>query len=748
MSTPIHNIDQITCSLYVGDQVSIYSFDYDYQPSVGTKITIYFVSQGGTYNVPTTINQNATILSVLQKTQITIGSALFAMYPLSYELDLNVERKVLKVEFVDDTFMLENYHVVLTGTFCGDRVYPLGAPVDPRTDAQRVAQALDGTVQNIKNQTITLDVEYHFSDFIPKLNLAFPRSVIVNASWDDTITKPFVGTFRQVLDAWTQYHNLVYYFEEGSLTINNPQSLNITFPTIPADAIAAKQSESLSNTFTATACVAFNQDGGQYGANGVGTESSSLALYPAGAEFDLPQPIVDLNQVAAAAYGQEYWFVYNYLRGTATTECGWTRIILSEIPAGTLKQSITLLNGDGIASFDTSVFNQRFQFYSQYGKDIAGRYYMSEDQGGSIYSQQTYKWYDQTAGQTFNLQALLNSNTPTLPIEFYLEGVNPGNGYIDGTAINRYYAGVQANGNRLLFKDTRNIDLTTPFTLSTTQASLITTYYTALTQGIQGSSALPYDQIGAGNIQYVTFKEQIIDTTTIPGSPTDDQVNLFLPAYPVINLVGLKAGSPIQANAPNGSNNLVTTTQPGNITTTNSLTTLAQPDANIYYPKYLFCASQSSLGKAGSRGAYRHRFNSRTQSVDTPTPFSVNKGAANVYSISRALSFLALPAQGGASDQAANILTKTSTPQIQSLKQLDFSLNYYYPGIPTSRFITNGLTSMSVAISEGGVTASYTFSNSMLDITSRDETIFFDNLEKNMRNSWIRQYNPPQNTQF
>lgn len=750
MSTQIHTIDQVSCSLYVGDRAYIYSFDYDYDPREGVKITIYFVTENGVYNIPATLNADCPFLSVIQKSQISIGTAQFSMYPLSYSLDQDVARKVLKVDFIDETFLLSNYYIVLTGTYCGDRVYALGSPVDNRTDAQRVAAALDPIVQNIRNQATSLDIEYHFSDFLAKLTLALPR-VTVNAAWDDTITKPFVGSFREVLDDWVQYHNLIYYFEEGALVINNPQSLNITFPAIPADALTIKQSESLQNTFTATSSVVFAQDGGQVGANG--NTTTSISLYPVGAEFDLPQQTVDLNQVAAAAYGQEYWFIWNYLNGTATNECGWTRIGVNQL-VGTLLTSVQNLLGNtsagGLAYLNEDVFNQRFDFYSQYGKTIAGRYYLSSDQGGSIYSQQTYQWFNQTNGTTFSLSALLNGAAgPALSLGYYLDGVTPGNGYLEGTPINRYYPGVLANGNRLVYVDNRQVDLLTPFSLTDAQKGLLQTYYKNLAgEGITASSALDYSQVSPGNIRYIVFQDQVIDTTVIPAGPTDAQVALFNPASSIVNLVGVKQGAVVQSNAENGANNLITTTAGSSVVNAGTVTTLAQPNANLYYAKIAQCFSQSSLGKAGSRGAFGHHFNPRTLSPDSIVPFSLNKTAANAYTLARNLSQLQIPAQGGATDPATNILTKTSTSQIQSRKTLEFSLNYFYPGIPPSRFITNGLTSLSVSITEGGLTASYVFSNSMLDVTSRDDAIFFDKLQMNLRNSLLRQYNPQSNTSF
>lgn len=763
MATTIHNIDQITCSLYVGDKAYIYSFDYSYVPTEGTKITIYFVNESGVYNVPQLVSSNAAaaILSVVQKVQITIGGALFSMYALSYELDEDVNRKILKVEFIDDTFRLKNYHVVLTGDGCGDRVFQLGEPVDPRTDAQKIQDSIDGTVQNIRNQAISTDIEYPFGEFLAIVQQAFPT--IIRGAWDNNITKPFVGDFRSVLDAWCQYLNLIYYFEEGFLVINNPQSLNITFPAIPINATSVRQSESLENTFTATAAVTFKQDGGQFGDSGtVATELgttetngvivTNLGLFPVGSQVNLAQTPVNLNQVAAAAYGQEYWFLYNYMQGTAQAECGWTTVALSQIPTSSLRTSIATLlgnaSGGGIAYLNEDVYNQRFQFYQQYGAQIAGRYYLSDDQGGGIYGQENYKWFNQTNGQSFDLQQLLAGNAgDNLPISYFSQGID--GAYVEGTAINQYYPGVSADGNRLVYKDERSINLTGIFVLNDGQKALINTYAQSLIIGLEGSEALDYSQVGGLNTRYIVFPNQLINTT--PGYvPSLTQVqnltSTFLPANPVVNILGVKSSTLIQSNAPNGSNNIITTKGVKSVTNTNTLTTLADPIANIYFNKLNACYSQSSLAQAGTRGAFEHRLNLRQLSTDTPVLFSVNRTSDNSYTVLRNLSYLSLPAQGGATDAAANILTKTSLPQLQSLKKLSFTTNYFISAIPASSFISNGLTSLSVSISADGLDASYEFSNSMLYIPNTE--IFFDNLARNMRNSWVRQYNPQQNATF
>ena len=768
MSTLIHNAPAITCSLYVGDQSSIYSFDYSYVPTEGTKITIYFVNPDGVYNVPALVSSasSAPILNLIQKVQITIGGALFSMYALSYELDEDVDRRILKVDFIDDTFRLAKYYVTLTGTFCGDNVYSLGAPVDPRTDAQRVAQAIDPTVQNVKNQSITLDMEYHFSDFLAVLQQVFPTQV--NATWDDSITKPIVGDFRSVLDAWCKYHNLVYYFEEGYLVINNPQSLNITFPPIPVDALAVKQSESLDNTFTATASVTFNQDGGQFGDNGTidtkfgttaanGVVTTSLGLFPAGADILLPQITPNPNQLVAAAFGQEYWFLYNYTNGTADVECGWTRVNTNQISGADLQQSVqTLLGGTtngGLSYLDETVFNQRFQYYSQYGSQIAGRYYFSDDQAGAIYAQQGFSWYNQTNGQNFNLQDLLaNKAGDSLQMGYYLDGVTPGSGIWEGTKINQFFPGLTLGGNRLVYKDQRVIDLQTPFTLNSLQQSLVHTWFSNLVNGYTSSDGMDFSQVASNgdNIRYVVFQDQVIDSTQIPTPANTTQwqnlTNLFQPATAQINLLGVKTSTVIQSNAPNGTNNIAVSTAPQAVTNFNTLTTLAEPIANIYFTKFGTCASQSSLAQANIKGAFGHRFNPRTLSVDTPVLYSVTRTSSNSYSVLRNLSYLQIPVQGGPSDPASNILVKTSLPQLQSRKEISFTTNYFIPTIPISRFISNGLTSLSVAISSQGVDTSYVFSNSMLFIP--DTEVFFDQLERNMRNSWVRQYNPAQNATF
>ncbi len=104
-------------------------------------MTLFFVNQQGVYTKPQ--------LLPLQKEFIRIGPAQFTMYPVSSSLQMRSGRRVIAVDFVDEFFKLNNYYVVLTGRGCGTNVFQLGSSVDTRTNAEKLADALDPEAQQI-----------------------------------------------------------------------------------------------------------------------------------------------------------------------------------------------------------------------------------------------------------------------------------------------------------------------------------------------------------------------------------------------------------------------------------------------------------------------------------------------------------------------------------------------------------------------------------------------------------------------
>jgi hypothetical protein len=85
-----------------------YIYDVNFQPSIGagpSRLTISVVSEDGNYGTAT--------LTVRQPSQINIGTINLNMYPVKYTKKESEQGKILQVEFVDGSFILEKIYVGL-----------------------------------------------------------------------------------------------------------------------------------------------------------------------------------------------------------------------------------------------------------------------------------------------------------------------------------------------------------------------------------------------------------------------------------------------------------------------------------------------------------------------------------------------------------------------------------------------------------------------------------------------------------
>lgn len=85
-----------------------YIYDVNYQPSIGkdpSRLTISLVSEDGNYASPS--------LTVKQASQINIGGIGLNMYPVKYTKKESDQGKILQVEFVDGSFILDKFYVGL-----------------------------------------------------------------------------------------------------------------------------------------------------------------------------------------------------------------------------------------------------------------------------------------------------------------------------------------------------------------------------------------------------------------------------------------------------------------------------------------------------------------------------------------------------------------------------------------------------------------------------------------------------------
>jgi hypothetical protein len=655
----------------------------------------------------------------LQKAQIRIGFTQFSLYVVASDIQLASGRRVMQVTFVDETYQLEKYEVVPVGKGCGFNVFPLGTPVDNRTQQQKLATALNKEAQQISDFTLFPDLEYDFDSFLAVLRQKF--NVSIGASYNTTLKAPIWGTFRQVLDGWCQMMNLSWFFESGVLKIFNPSTLFITLPTQPPDALEYNSSEDVRDTHGKTFYNWFQQEGGSYQLNQTSNDNGNIlvsvvTLYPIGYEYGLDQTSLDLNQVAAAQYGQEFWILYNYYKGTLS-KCGWTTNIGGA--ANTINTSASTLGGNVVA-VDEALSQQLFDAYEQYGSETAGRWYLSNNVSDlAIY--ENYNWFDESQGQIFSFE---NVDDKAIKLDF-LYPTTSSLGVIPGTSINQAYQGVNYFGNRLAYKD--DYKRTLSLTLTEEQKKTVSNLYDSFV--IKGSEAANYSGLPANN--YMMYSNIDVSSIVSLFKEIDDTVSKqFKPRFTSFPTKGVKSADYIsQKNSqkePDGVNIVSSNSGPTVVSNTSVIKTLKEGAYTVYYNKYQKCGSAHSDGNY-----FGHKFISNQISSDNQIGITFQKLKNNTYRINRDFSVV--------DNLVQNPYMQTmSQPRSFLTKKVSFTLNYFYQ-VP-SNFLTNGLVGMNVSVGDNGVTSSCSFSNEVLSVP--DPANRFSEFEQSIRNSWIRKYTP------
>lgn len=750
----MRNLERVSCSLNLG---LIYNLEYSYSPDSGVSVTLFFVNDSGEYSKPNMLP--------LQKAHISIGGLNLSLYPKQYKISKSSGRRIMQVEFVDETFLLDNYYIVLTGRGGrGRNIYELGSPVDKRSSAQKINDALDKEAQNIKEFTEFQDLEYKFDDFLLILKRHFPVSI--NATYDATITRPSVGSFRSVLSDWCGFYNLSFYFENSQIKICDPTTLNISLPQQPQDAISFEESESIEGTYTKTVSNYFQQEGGEKeltetleedaetgDTNSAGGSTSNtikyLNLLPPGYEFNLPQTSLDLNQVAAAMYGEEFWFLYNLANDTLG-ECGWT------------KKNGPSYFGYLLAEVDEQEFREKFNAYFNYGQNIAGKWYLSSRVDDLTILMDT-RWFSEADGQVFDMNSSLAEERAITPI--YLEPADFEINKIKDTVINEYFPGINFVGKRVAFYDSKDNGKIAAFTLTDEVKDVIKKTYRAYVP--TGNESMDFSNLPnlPSNKVYVGYNSGFIsESGAIPpeiGNLFDiikkgDMRKYFLPRYANYPIKGVRLKSAINQkdlkNQPKNVRPISNDPTPLSAPSTGQPTPVAgvgRPSSSqgqagpqilsntsvikvkkegtysVYYDKYSNCVSASSSGDL-----FGHRYEPRTLSGDAEIKYTLSK-RGDIYILERDLSEISL---------------LLNNPFLQSLAQgrtfptktVSFTLNYFY-NVPLN-FLSNGLVSMQMSVSENGVMSSYTFSNGVFQIPNVEND--FIKYEQNIKNSWIRKYTP------
>ena len=705
MST--RSLGEVYCSLNLGLP---YSINYDWSAQ-GSAITIFFVNQTGNYQRPL----------YMQKAQIRVGSASFSMYVVASDIQLSDGRRVMSVDFVDEVFQLDNYLVTLVGRGCGFNTFQLGRPVDNRSAAQKQATAPDPVAQQIAELTQFEDLEYTFNDFLTVLRQKF--TVQVNTSFNTDVTNQFTGTFREVLDSWCAFYNFSWFFENSIIKIFNPLTLFINLPTQPTNAIEFNSSEDVRDTYGKTCFNWFQQEGGQFQLNQTSDDNGPLltrtdTLFPVGYEFNLSQTSLDLNQVAAAQFGEQFWFLYNYYKGTAAEQCGLVPVTPTSATIFTTAQNV----GGVVATFDQNIMQQRFEAYQNYGRNIAGRWYLSNEKS-DLAIDQSFRWFDESNGQIFTFT---NVDDKTINLEF-LTPTNVGTNIIPETFINSYYSGINYVGNRIAYQD--SFVNATNFALTTTQTNLVNNTFNSMS--VKGADAMSYDGLPINN--YVTYIP-----VTIPQDISNIFNNIaayttgFRPRFTSVPIKGIRDSDYASYKASSDEPNevkIVNGSAGGDIiSNTSVIKTLQQGAYTAYYDKYQTCASAYSTGPY-----FQHRFETRQISSDNQLGITFTKQAGNTYRLNRNYSVI---------NNLVNnpLLSQLAQPRTFPTRKVNYTVNYFVD-VPVN-FLTNGLVGMSVSINDNGVTASYSYSNEILQVPYPEAR--YNELDQWIRNSWIRQYRPTQ----
>ncbi len=712
----IRNIGQIYCSLNLG---MIYSVNYSWSPVNGSEITLYFANEQGSYNIPT----------FLRKTEIRIGNASFSMYPVEAEIQYSSGRRVIRVLFFDETYQLDKYYISLTGKGCGFNVFNLGDPVDNRTLQQKRQDAINPDAKEIENFTQFPDIEYTFGDFLNIVRQKF--SVQTNAFYDTNLTNSFVGTFRQVLNEWCSLFNLSWFIENGNIKIFDPTKLNIMFPSQPNDAIEYSLLEDVRDTYGKTCMNWFQQQGGQFELNQTSNSDGALlvrtdTLYPIGYEFGLRQTLLDLNQVAAAQFGPEFWFLYNYYKGTTSTECGWTPITVSS--SLSINRSVTGI-GARIAAINQNLFNQKYEAYQKYGQNIAGRFYISNEKS-ELAIDETYQWFDESNGQIFTFT---NVDDKALSLEFLTPTTSTIN-IIPQTAINTQYSGINYIGNRIIYEDP--IVNATSFNLTPTQQALINSSYQTI-YSVPGSDSLDFNSqlapIYGNDNTYVGYMPIVIpqDLSSLFDNISNYTTG-FEPRFTSFPIKGINKTdySTLKSSQIQQSGVQIVNNNEGDsiISNTAVIKTLERGSYIIYYNKYSDCASAHSSGPY-----FGHKFDIKQISNDNQIGISFQKQSENVYKLNRNFSVINALVNNP-------ILPELAQARSFNTKRVSYTLNYF-DNLP-SQFLTNGLVGLNVSIGENGILATYSFSNEVLEVPNIENK--FSQFEQMIRNSWIRNYYPTQ----
>lgn len=720
----IKTIPRITCSLSLG---YIYNVSYGYVPREGVSMTLFFVNESGEYDT--------NFLSVTQKCTITIGSTVFQMYPLAWRTNFASGQKILQVDFIDETFRLGNYYVVLTDEGCGPNVYQLGAPLRELTPPGMTPsqQKTWEAEKNMREAAYFADQDYSFGGFINLLKKKFTVSV---KAGDLSARNAYTGSFADVLNSWCSDLGLTYFFENSTLKIVDATKNDAVFPEIPADAINVSQSESLDGTFSKTSANIFKANGEVY------SRTTPIITYlkvsPISSRNDVfyidregqRMPVSDLPQdvIAASLLGKSAFFAYVYNNGISKEQLGdnrdyyrylgLTRVRYnagSEIPNLTETMELVSQMVDStnlyIASLDESALDYYYNFFRNIG-EIYGRYYISDKVGTNMQYLEQFTWVQEDGVSPAKLEPVMQ---PTQNVSISPSNVSDYiNSVIDQISQNAatlfsniggdsggdslyalpgtdsdYFKGFLIAGSRMMFEDTQYKEKYSMFDLSVSETATLDSIFGSIANGIDGSRGMQVvaSILPEGNGYLMC---DILETLTNG-----------------LDFLGIAVERLKQQITPTW-------------TTYRNLKGIWQKDIRDYYNKVAMCNSASDgIGE----NVKNHLFDVMTISSDVPTYVETRYGKKVINTSSVDMSMF---------------LSSRTFARTFPARSLSFSTNYFLETLYTP--VSQGLDSMNIEVNDNGVRATYNFSNNYLVIPNNNS--LYRALDRSMRESQRRGYKP------
>lgn len=273
----------------------VYSLDFSGGGNEPSRITISFVNENGTYNLP--------ILSSTAPVQISIGSFYtFIGYAVSATRKKGVSGEFLEVTYVDTSIILDKYFIGLKGKHGlgfnteiqgqWDKLILVGSQIDPCNGEDSIpdlcspCESEDTNIANVdcaKNrQYKILDVDYSFDELLQEISGFISISSIPTIS-DFNYRAQYTGTVREVLNNWAGDYGWSFYWDgNGVVFVDLSVGLTINDAFVSTGCTLEERVEnySIEDNLAQINIAYFGQDGElkDYSCANKNTESAKKAL--------------------------------------------------------------------------------------------------------------------------------------------------------------------------------------------------------------------------------------------------------------------------------------------------------------------------------------------------------------------------------------------------------------------------------------------------------------------------------------